>query len=241
MLRKELVNQVQAIVLPLCICGMCKALTLKMTLEVITDVIPRGVPQLPGVFRSALPQDGHKEVAQLLFHLHVLCLIQALVPLPVIIQEAMCYAGLSERTMVHIIKSVEVLKGGGTPDTGEKKAQVEALSTGGVGMVHPPNSKSAPLPGGPLATIFLMPNHLIGKVLVEKVTMLCTLSIGPEPSSKCGILVCLSIHHILNTASCGRVKNNCMLIRKVNLKPNNGWAYAPASQTDTSSSELHSC
>jgi hypothetical protein len=52
---------------------------LKTVSEVITDVIPKGVPEVPGVCRGALPQDGSKEVAQLLTHLHVLCLIQAVV------------------------------------------------------------------------------------------------------------------------------------------------------------------
>jgi hypothetical protein len=43
--------------------------------------------------------------------------------------------------MANTFKRVEVFKGGGTLDTGEKKAKVEPLSTGGVGMVHPPKGK----------------------------------------------------------------------------------------------------
>jgi hypothetical protein len=84
-LRKKLVNQLQPIVLTLCICGLCNIMMLKMVSEVITDVIPKGVPEVPRVCRGALPQDGNKEAAQLLTHLHVLCLIQALAPLAVIV------------------------------------------------------------------------------------------------------------------------------------------------------------
>jgi hypothetical protein len=101
-------------------------------------------------------------------------------------------------------KVVQVLKGGGSLDTGEKKAQVEALSTGGVGMVHPSNGKSVLLPGCPHVNILpLIPHHLIGKVLVEKVVMSSTLSIGLEPPSQCGIYVCMTIKHILDPACHG--------------------------------------
>jgi hypothetical protein len=43
-------------------------------------------------------------------------------------QQATCYAGSFERCVVNLIKSVQVLKGGGTLDTGEKQTQIEALS-----------------------------------------------------------------------------------------------------------------
>src|SRR6202453_907172 len=104
----------------------------------------------------------------------------------------MCYTGLSERWMLNILKGVEVFKGGGTLDTGEKKVKVKPLSTGGVGMIHPPKGKGVPLPGSPLVLLFV-PDHLGGKVLVEQVMILCTLSIRLEPSSKCGHLVCTSV------------------------------------------------
>jgi hypothetical protein len=61
-LRKKLVNQVQPIVLMLCICGVSNIMMLKTVSEVITDVIPKGVPEVPGVCRGALPQDGNKEM-----------------------------------------------------------------------------------------------------------------------------------------------------------------------------------
>jgi hypothetical protein len=132
----------------------------------------------------------------------------------------MCYAGFSERWMQNALKSVEVIKGSGTSDRGEKKAQVEPLSTGGVGMVHPPKGKGVSLPGSPLVMPFV-PDHLGGKVLVEEVMILCTVSIRLEPPSKCGSLVCRSIHHILEVA-CIRVEGDWLLIGEVNHKANNG-------------------
>jgi hypothetical protein len=100
----------------------------------------------------------------------------------------MCYTGISERWIPNCVKSIEVLKGGGTPDTGEKKAKVEPLSRGGVGMIHPPKGKGVPLPGSPLVCV-LVPDHPGGKVLVEKIMIICTLSIRLEPFSQCGGLV----------------------------------------------------
>ena len=45
----------------------------------------------------------------------------------VILQETICNAGLSESVTVSALKPIEVIKGGGTLDTGEKKPEVEAL------------------------------------------------------------------------------------------------------------------
>jgi hypothetical protein len=52
--------------------------------------------------------------------------------------------------MQNALKGIEVIKGSGTSDRDEKKVRVELLSTGGVGMVHPPKGKGVLLPGSPL-------------------------------------------------------------------------------------------
>ena len=51
------------------------------------------------------------------------CLSQALMPLMVILQEAMCNTGISESVMWDALKGEEVIKEGGTLDRGEEKPE----------------------------------------------------------------------------------------------------------------------
>ena len=86
-------------------------------------------------------------------------------------------------------------------------------------MIHPPNGRAAPLSLSPLA-ILLIPNHLRGKVLVEKVMVLRTLSIALEPCSQCGSFVSMTSHPLL--INCIRVKSDRLLIGQMNLKAIDG-------------------
>ena len=138
----------------------------------------------------------------------------------IILQEATCNASLSESGMANSLKGAKVLKRGGTTHRGEKKVKVEALSRRGMGIIHPPKGKGVLPPHSP-NVILLVPDQLRGKVLVEKVMKLIMLCIELEPSSECGIYICLLIHHILKVAS-SWIENDRLLTREVNLKPNNG-------------------
>jgi hypothetical protein len=128
--------------------------------------------------------------------------------------------GLSERWMLNAFKGVEVIKGGGTTDTGEKKVKVELLFRGGVGMIHPANGNGTLLPDRPLVCA-LVPNHPGGKILVEKIMIICQLSISLKPCSECGIMIWVCIHQVLDISIIILFKDNRPVIRKVNLKVNN--------------------
>ena len=121
-LRKELVNQVEAIILNLCFRGICNnSLALKTMSKVITDIDPKGVPQCPWISMPTITQNGDKEVAKLLTNLHVLCFLQALIPLIVIFQEASRNTGFPECVILLPLKGIEVLKRGDARDSGKKK------------------------------------------------------------------------------------------------------------------------
>ena len=142
--------------------------------------------------------------------LHVLCLIQAMLPLIVIFSEAIPYSGLSEGGILSAFKGVEVIEGLGALDTGEKEAQIEALSRSGVSVVHPANGKAIP-PGSPLVGL-LTPHHPGGEVLIQKVMSGRTIcNIGLEPSSKCGVSVAMCLYHILEVASLFRVEDHSLM------------------------------
>src|SRR5882762_8491603 len=71
----------------------------RMALEVITDVLPKGVPQCSWISRVALLENGDKEVTHLTPNCHVLCFFQALAPLIVVLCKTIGNAGLSRRGM----------------------------------------------------------------------------------------------------------------------------------------------
>ena len=71
--------------------------------------------------------------------------------------------------------------------------------------------------------IFLVPDHLVGKVLIEGVvndTILIS-SIGLEPSSESGIPILISVKCILDSNIPVGIENNCLLLGKMNLKAQN--------------------
>ena len=90
--------------------------------------------------------------------------------LPVIIQEAKRKTGLLESATGYTINSAEVFKGGSTFDAGEKKAKVEALSRGGVSMVHPAYGKGGWSSNSP-PVCPVIPYHLGGEILIENVSV----------------------------------------------------------------------
>ena len=63
-----------------------------------------------------------------------------------------------------------------------KKTEVEPFSRCGMSMIHPTYSRDSLLPGGPLVCL-LVPNHLGGKILIEKIAIICQLSICLNPCS----------------------------------------------------------
>ena len=101
-----------------------------------------------------------------------------------------------------------------------KKTEVEPFSRCGMSMIHPTYSRDSLLPGGPLVCL-LVSNHLGGKISIEKIAIICQLSICLKPCSKCGIMVWVCIHQVLDVAIFILFKDNRLLIREVDLKVNN--------------------
>jgi hypothetical protein len=129
-----------------------------------------------------------------------------------------------EGWMLNTFKGVKVFPVCGTSDIGKKKAKVKALSRSRVGIVHPANSKSSLPVGPPRVFLVILPYHLGRIVLVEKIkdfTTFWLISIGHEPSSKCGGTFCIGIDSLLYVASCIRVKGNPLLVGEMNLKADN--------------------
>src|ERR1700679_1464903 len=156
----------------------------RVALQIITDVLPKGVPQCPWISRVAVLDDGDKEVAHLTSNCHVLCFFKALVPLIVVLCKALGNAGFSESGVENTLNSTQGFIRGGTLDNSEKETQIEALSSRGMGIIHPANLE-APLPDSPNMGI-LVPDHLVRKVLIEGIVddTILMISIGLEPSSK---------------------------------------------------------
>ena len=125
------------------------------------------------------------------------CLLKTLIPLIVILQKAMHNAGFSKEEILSALKGTQVIKGGGTLNCGEKKAQVEVLFSSGMGIVHPAYLKAS-LPDGSFVCLYIS-DHLGGKILIEGVVDYPILveSIGLKPSSKSGILVLLPLKSFL--------------------------------------------
>ena len=105
----------------------------RMALQIITDVLPKGIPQCPWISRIAVLDDGDKKVAHLTSNCHVLCFFQALVPLIVILSKAMGNTGFSESGVENTLKGTQGFKRGGTLDNSEKETQIKALSSKGDG------------------------------------------------------------------------------------------------------------
>jgi hypothetical protein len=136
----------------------------RMALEVVTDILPKGVPQCPWISRSTVLEDGDKELAHLTTHSHVLCFFKALAPLIIILCKAIGNAGFSKGRIENTLKGAKVFIRGGTLNNSEKKMQIKALPSRRMGMIHPADLK-AHMPGSPDMCI-LVPDHLVRKVLI---------------------------------------------------------------------------
>ena len=68
-----------------------------------------------------------------------------------------------------------------------------------------------------------MPNYLVGKVLIKSVVddPILMKSIGLEPSSQSGIPVCMLLKSLLKIAIPVRIKDDTLLLGKMNLKTTN--------------------
>ena len=78
--------------------------------------------------------------------------------------------------------------------------------------------------GPPRVVLLIMPYHLRGVILVEKIKDLTALwlqLIGLKPSSKCGKAVFMGINSTLYTIGSIGVDDNRLLVFKMNLKANN--------------------
>ena len=180
----------------------------RMALEVITDVLPKRVPQCSWISRVALLENGDKEVAHLTPNCHVLCFFQALAPLIVVLCKTIGNAGLSESGIEDTLEGAQVFKRSGTSDNSEKKTQVEALSRRGMGIIHSAYLEVL-FPDGPDICV-LVPPHLVGKVLVEGVVddTILIASIGLKPSSESGIPILISVKCILESDIPVGIENN---------------------------------
>jgi hypothetical protein len=193
----------------------------RVALEVITDVLPKGIPQCPWISRVALLENGDKKVAHLTPNCHMLCFFQALAPLIVVLCKTIGNAGLSKSGMEDALKGTQVFKRGGTSDNSEKKTQVKALSRRGMSIIHPAYLEVL-FPDSP-DIIVLVPDHLGRKVLIEGIVDNAILmkSIGLKPTSESGIPVCISVKSILETDISVGIENNGLLLGKMNLKAQN--------------------
>jgi hypothetical protein len=191
-----------------------------MALEVITDVLPKGVPQTPWISRIAILENGDKEIAHLTTHGHVLCFFKALVPLIVVLSDAIGNAGFSKGGIESALEGAKVFIRGGTLNDSEKKTQIEALSRRGMSIKHPAYLK-APLPDSPNISV-LVPDHLVRKVLIEGIVddTILMKSIGLEPSSKSGVPVLILLKKLLKSIPV-RMDDDGLLLGKMNCKAQN--------------------
>jgi len=150
----------------------------------------------------------------------MLCFFKALVPLIVILCKAIGNAGFSKGRIENTLKGTQVFIRGGTLDNSEKETQIEALSSRGMGIIHPAYLK-APLPDSPDMPS-LVPDHLVRKVLIEGIIddTILMFSIGLKPSSKSGIPVLMPLKSLLKSIPIG-IDNNCLLLGKMNCKAQN--------------------
>jgi hypothetical protein len=115
---------------------------LKFVSQIITDILPEGLPKR---FRSewlTLSEDGDKEIPELISSLHVNCLSETDVPLSIILQKAMSETGIPvswEKNAIHRSKSIE---GSGTFDPSEEGPEVKAFTSFRRDIKHPANGKS---------------------------------------------------------------------------------------------------
>src|SRR5712672_1936651 len=193
----------------------------RVALEVITDVLPKGVPQCSWISRVALLENCDKEVAHLTSNCHVLCFFQALAPLIVILCKTIGNTGLSESGIENALEGTQVFKRGSTSDNSEKEMQVKALARRGMGIIHPAYLEV--LCSDSLDTTVLVPPHLAGKVLIEGVVndTILIASIGLKPSSESGIPILISVKYILESDIPVGIENDCLLLGKMNLKAQN--------------------
>jgi hypothetical protein len=136
----------------------------------------------------------------------------------------MCNTDIFEGWIFNAFKGVKVCPVLGTSNTGEKEVQVKALSRSGVSMVHPAYGKAFLPPGPSRVVLVLMPYYSRGIILVEKIkdfTALWLLSIGFKPSSKYGVPLCIGINNLLQIINSIRIKDNSVLVFKMDLKVHN--------------------
>jgi hypothetical protein len=104
-------------------------------------------------------------MAHLTTNCHMLCFFKALVPLIVILCDAMGNASFSKSRIENTLKGMQVFIRGGTLNNSEEEVQIKVLYSRGIGIIHPANLE-APLPDGPDMPVFI-PDHLVGKVLIK--------------------------------------------------------------------------
>jgi hypothetical protein len=147
----------------------------------------------------------------------MLCFFKTLVPLIVVLCKTIGNAGFSKSGVESALISAKVFIRDSTSNNSEKKTQIKALSRRRVGIIHPANLK-APLSLSP-DTCLLLPDHLVGKVLIEGIVDITILikMIGLEPCSKSGVLIFMSLKSLLKGIS-ARMENNWLLLGKMNGK-----------------------
>src|SRR6266436_7326503 len=189
----------------------------RVTLEVITDVLPKSVPQSPWIDWMAVLENGDKEMTHLTTNCHMFCFFKALTPLVVVLCKTIGNAGFPKGGIKDTLMSAKVFIRGGTSDNSEKETQKEALSRRRVSIVHSANL-IAPLPNSPDICV-LMPDHLVGKVLIEGIVgdAILVKCIGFEPPSKSGVSILMSLESLLKGVPV-RVNDNCLLLGKMDCK-----------------------
>jgi hypothetical protein len=128
---------------------------------------------------------------------------------------------LFKRAIQCSFKRFKIIPRSSTLNNSKEKAKVKPLSYSRVNIIHPAYGKHF-FSSSPFVIPFI-PYHLRGKVLIKSISniIISCLSIGFKPSSKSGIIPCIFIKNCLHIRIFLSIKNNRLLIRKMNLKVHN--------------------
>jgi hypothetical protein len=154
--------------------------------EVITYAVLEEMPEFNRRSGIAMVEDGCKEGTELMACLHVSCLLETLLPLLIVLQEAPCQASIFECGMENAIDGTQVFKGSGALYNSEEGPEVETLSRGRRSKMHAADGKT-PLPWFPLLGLLVIDPGL-RKVLVGGLPGSLMDTVGFEPSSQVGLL-----------------------------------------------------
>jgi hypothetical protein len=217
-LGQKLIYEVKAILVNVIIGGVGQVVMVyELVAEIVADVLAKGCPEGSRVRGYAITKDGDEEMTELPTRLHGLGLLETLMPLLVILQKATGKTRLPEGWSLDTIKGEKILEAGGPLDGSEEEAEVESLSRGRLGKIHPADSKVA-LPGFHPACP-LVHNQLGGSVLVEEVLgEFWIVLAGLEEGGEGGELAGCALHNLPEGVGTICVESDRLLVREVDLE-----------------------